>query len=293
VEAANILCDVRDVEDPLSCLEDIAKTGAALNAEFLSLRQRISELPSLIPQPCPGLANRFEWLERRNGILKVRVKDYVWNEMANVIVEDDVGSVKRLIGGRDPLKMQIQRGEMPARIFLPDRYIESFSLIEVAAGGGAERAFGLLETFFGMISTGMAFELAIMNGHRALVRSIWDRLPAEEKVPELLLSCAIMAAKYHRADVLIWLVNQPEALCGAARGFPGDSVLDQVSEFVMRPGLAPAALALSAAGVDFGAFKYRLAAGGKGWISFLEMLPPRGVDEWSAFLLEEDLPSPV
>jgi hypothetical protein len=57
--------------------------------------------------------------------------------------------------------------------------------------------------------------------------------------------------------------------------------------------MAPAALALSAAGVDFGALKYRLSAAREGWISFLEMLPPRGIDEWFVFLLSKWLDAPV
>jgi hypothetical protein len=74
---------------------------------------------------------------------------------------------------------------------------------------------------------------------------------------------------------------------------PGDNVLDQISHFVMKPEMAPAALALSTAGVDFSAWKYRLSAAREGWISFLEMLPPRGVEEWFSFLLSEVLPAPV
>jgi hypothetical protein len=69
--------------------------------------------------------------------------------------------------------------------------------------------------------------------------------------------------------------------------------LDQISHFVMKPEMAPAALALSAAGVDFSALKYRLSAGREGWIGFLEAFPPRDTGEWFAFLLEDDLPVPV
>jgi hypothetical protein len=113
------------------------------------------------------------------------------------------------------------------------------------------------------------------------------------KVPHVLLSCARKAAKYHQTDILTWLVFQPEALAGPARYDRGDNVLDQISHYVMRPEMSPAALALSFAGVDFSALKYRLSAARQGWISFLEAFPPRGVDEWFAFLLEDDLSAPV
>jgi hypothetical protein len=218
VDATNIVCDVEGAEDAVSRLENIAKTGVACKAEFLSLGQGVSELPSLIPQRCPGLANRFESLQNGDERTTRRMEGRVYvrreNEIVDVIVRDDVESVKRLIGGRDARKMKIQWHEVPPDILLPDPCVESVSLIEVAAGGGAERTFGLLHTFFGMEPTEMAFELAIVNGHRALVRSIWDRLPAEERVPDVLLSCAESAAEYHHPDILTWLVDQPEALCG-------------------------------------------------------------------------------
>jgi hypothetical protein len=103
----------------------------------------------LIPEPCPGLLDRFKSLQKRYEATKEMKKGrvHVGCEMADVIVKDDVEEVKRLIGGRDPRKMTIQRNEIPTDIFLPDREVEFFSLIDLAAGGGAERVFGLLYTF--------------------------------------------------------------------------------------------------------------------------------------------------
>jgi hypothetical protein len=83
--------------------------------------------------------------------------------------------------------------------------------------------------------------------------------------------------------------RQPEArlVCEPlSNGSYGDNVLECVSKMAVRGRLAPAVLALSKVGVDFGIMEYGQIAAKAGWVAFLDLLPVVSLDDWVSLIPE-------
>jgi hypothetical protein len=207
------------------------------------------------------------------------------SQLSDATLKDDVEDLKRLIGAGNPATFQYTGDDLPKEILVASR--SRLSLLDIAAGCGSERVFSLLHLFFGMNPTWTTFATAIVNGQCSMVRSVWDRLSGKEESFLQLCVSAKSAAEFHRTDILIWLVGQPEAL--SAQGWRGGSTIENVVKYVAKEAVSsrwvPAIMALSREGVvDFSEIEYRKCAARCSWVAFLDIFLPITLADWIELL---------
>jgi hypothetical protein len=262
-----------------ACAENAQKQRAVLSDMETSVREVLSRLRT----PFNGLFSSMKSRLTDEGAESVmgKKRDAELSRLSAATLRDDVEELKRLIGGKNPATFQYDRNDLPNEILTvsPAR----LSLLDIAAGCGSERAFSMLHLFFGMNPTWATFATAIVNGQCSMVRSVWDRLSGKGDAVSELCRCGKSAAEFHRTDILIWLIGQPEALSAQRRtgGSSVENVVKYVAKEAVRLRLAPTVIALSREGVvDFSDIEYRKWAAKCGWVAFLNIFLPLTVSDW-------------
>jgi hypothetical protein len=189
-----------------------------------------------------------------------------------VISRDDVGALGPLVLATPDLsKLRVPVEALPKSFPLGAvTDCVEMSVLDVAVGFGAKATFRCLTEFYGLQPSTSTMHLAVARGDPEVVKLTWDRLGLRLRASGV--AFAVTAARFHRLDVMRWLLTEAPAAIQWA-----------VMYGAVREHLAGALLVLAELGFDFAGESDELWAAFAEWDSVfaLELLPEPEVEQWT------------
>jgi hypothetical protein len=195
--------------------------------------------------------------------------------LIEVIARDDVAAIGPLVlATTDLSKVRVQTGVLP-RSFPLEALKDSqtgcieLSVLDIAVGFGAKEVFRNLTVIYELTPSTNTMHLAVAGGDPELVKLTWDRLRTSKVDVGRL---AETAARFHRQDVLRWLLAEAPA-----------AIQSRVACVAARKHLAGALQVLAELGFEFAGAGDEIWAAFAEWDSVfaLELLPEPEVERWT------------